>query len=218
MEKVIIVVGAYGSGKSEYSANLAIKEKVAAVVDMDIMNPYFRTRELSDDFAQKGIELVAPEGAFRHTELPMLSPKIQACLDDVDKKIVIDVGGDPTGMKVLGRYKKSLQKRGYDLRLVVNTKRPSTSSRKEITAVFDEFEASSGMKITTLVCNTNLMEFTDANLVRDGVKIVDEVAKAKKVDFRNYCVLKKNSLAIPEQIDGKKMFVMDYFFSKPWER
>jgi len=218
MEKVIVVVGAYGSGKSEYSANLALSQKMSVVIDMDIMNPYFRTRELSDDFARRGVEVVAPEGAFRHTELPMLSPKIKARLEDADKKIVIDVGGDPTGMRVLGRYKKALRERGYDLRLVLNTKRPSTGSQAEIIELFDEFEAVSGMKITTLVCNTNLMEFTDAELIRQGVRIVDAVAKEKKVDFEEYCVLQKNSQAIPAQIDGKKMFVMNYFFKKPWER
>ena len=98
---------------------MALRDKMATIIDMDIMNPYFRTRELTEIFAERGIEIIAPEGSFRYTELPMLSPKIMACLEDENRSVVIDVGGDPTGMKVFGRYKKILCQRGYDLRLVI---------------------------------------------------------------------------------------------------
>ncbi len=218
MKKVIIIVGAFGSGKSEYSANLTYQNKISTIIDMDIMNPYFRTRELTEKFFKQGIEVVAPEGAFRHTELPMLSPKIQARLKDTTKEIVIDVGGDSTGMKVLGRYKSILNQRGYDLRMVINIKRPQTSTKTEILKSIAEFEAVSGMKITSLVSNSNLMELTDIELITQGVEIIDEVAKEKEINFQEFCVLKSNARGIPAKINGKKMFVMDYFFSKPWER
>ncbi len=218
MKKIIIVVGAYGSGKSEYSANLAYREGKSVIVDLDIMNPYFRTRELTERFAAIGIEVVAPEGSFRHTELPMLSPRIQAKIEEKDKMIIMDIGGDPLGMKVLGRYKKNLTNRGYDLRMVVNTKRPQTSSVKAVLEMFDEFEYYSKMKITTLVSNTNLMEYTNLEVVTEGVRIVSEVAKMKGVDFFEYCVLKKNCRGIPDKIGEQNIFIMDYFLGKPWER
>ncbi len=218
MKKVIIVVGTFGSGKSEYSANLVYKNKFSTLIDMDIMNPYFRTRELTDRFAKAGIEIVAPEGVFKNTELPMLSPKIQARLKDTTKDVVIDVGGDPTGMKVLGRYKSTLRQRGYDLRMVVNNKRPQTSDKASILNVLEEFEAFSGMKISSLVSNCNLMEFTDIDVITQGVELIDEVAKEKKLDFKEFCVLKNNAKGIPSEINGKRMFAMNYFLGKPWER
>jgi len=217
MGKLIIIIGAYGSGKSEYSANLAKNMGKATIIDMDIMNPYFRTRELQGEFASLGIEIIAPPGAFKNTEIPMLSPRIRGSLMDPKKDIILDVGGNPQGMKVLGRYKQIIKKRGYDLRLVLNTRRPSSSDIRGIRNMFDEFEKISGLKITSVISNTHLMEHTNQSIIKEGIAIIDTAMKGKNIKFENFLVLEKYQKNVDEKILGKKKIVMNYYLSKPWE-
>ena len=106
--KLIIVIGAYGSGKSEYSINLAReysnKGKKVTLVDLDIVNPYFRSRDVRDKFAKEDITVIAPEGEFQHADLPMLSPRIMGAVQNYNKTVILDVGGDPAGCRTLARY------------------------------------------------------------------------------------------------------------------
>ncbi len=93
---LIVVIGAYGSGKSEYSINLARKfseqgEKVT-LVDLDVVNPYFRSRDVREKFEEHGITVIAPEGEFKHADLPMLSPRIMGAVQNLNEIVILDVG------------------------------------------------------------------------------------------------------------------------------
>jgi tRNA uridine 5-carbamoylmethylation protein Kti12 len=198
--KLIVVIGAYGSGKSEYSINLAkefsLKGEKVTLVDLDVVNPYFRSRDVQEKFAQEGIEVIAPEGENKYADIPMLSPRVMGAVQNHESTVILDVGGDPAGCRVLVRYVSNIKIRGYEMRLVINTKRPFTSNEEEIHAILDMLESASKLKITELICNTNLMEFTDENIIREGLRIVNNVAKEKDLKFENYLVL---------------------YLSKPWE-
>ncbi len=219
--KLIVVIGAYGSGKSEYSINLAkefnLKGKKVILVDLDVVNPYFRSRDVQEKFAQEGIEVIAPEGENKYADIPMLSPRVMGAVQHHESTVILDVGGDPAGCRILARYVLNIKKRSYEMRLVVNTKRPFTSNEEEIISMLDMLESASELKVTELVCNTNLMEFTDKNIIREGLKIVNNVAIEKNLKFENYLVLKKYTEIIPDEIEGKKKIVLNYYLSKPWE-
>jgi len=219
--KLIVVIGAYGSGKSEYSINLARRysreEGNVVLVDMDVVNPYFRSRDVREDFAKIGIEVVAPEGEFKHADLPMLSPRIMGAVQDRDSTVILDVGGDPAGCRTLARYVKETKARGYEMHLVINTNRPFTSNKKEIEAMLIMLEATANLEVTELICNSNLMEFTDEGVVTKGIKIIQSVADAKQLKFQKYLVLDKYRDKIPDGLLGKERIVLDYFLSKPWE-
>ncbi|MDP8204228.1 MAG: hypothetical protein P9L95_06830 [Candidatus Tenebribacter mawsonii] len=219
--ELIVVIGAYGSGKSEYSINLAREysqqgEKVT-LVDLDIVNPYFRSRDVREEFEKQGITVIAPEGEFQHADLPMLSPRIMGAVQNHDEVVILDVGGDPAGCRTLARYVTNINKRGYKMPLVINTKRPFTADTAGITEMLEMLRFASKLEITEFICNTNLMEYTTVDIIEEGIKIIDVVAKRENIKFDKFTVLDKYIDSIPKAIMGKTRITLNYFLSKPWE-
>jgi hypothetical protein len=219
---LIVVIGAYGSGKSEYSVNLSRQYNAASkgvmLVDLDVVNPYFRTRDVREKFEKTGIEVVAPHGENKYADIPMLSPGISAAISKYDKTVILDVGGDPAGCRTLARYIPDIKKRGYQMHFVVNTKRPFTSDKVGIFNMIDMLEETSKLKITELICNTNLMEFTDEEVITSGIKIIEEAANERNIKFEKYLVLEDYDDIISENILCKTKVTMNYFLNKPWEK
>ena len=218
---LIIVIGAYGSGKSEYSINLAKeyrdKNFETTLVDLDVVNPYFRSRDVREDFQKQGIEVIAPEGENKYADLPMISPRIMGAIQNLERTVILDVGGDPAGCKTLARFVSNIKKREFEMHFVINTKRPFTSDEKEIKVMMKMLEDTSNLKISHLICNTNLIEFTTKEIVEKGVKIISNVAKEKNLVFEYFLVLDKYEDKIPDEIAGKKKKILRYYLSKPWE-
>lgn len=217
-----IVIGAYGSGKSEYSIHLARELKGAgkqvSLADMDVVNPYFRSRDVQDEFEQLGIEVIAPEGQFKHADLPMISPRIRGAIQNTAKTVILDVGGDPAGCRALGRFVDDIIIRGYRMLLVVNTMRPFTSNVPEILTMLRNLEYTSKLQVTDIVCNTNLMEFTSLEIVEAGIGIVKEAAEAASLHFDRYLVLDEYKNIVPDGLHNLKRVVMTYTLKKPWEK
>ena len=219
---LIIVIGAYGSGKSEYSINLANRYKSEGIekvtlVDLDVVNPYFRSRDVREKFERIGIEVIAPEAQFGHADMPMISPKIKGAISDTSKLVILDVGGDPAGCKALGRFVDDIYARTYTMHFVVNTKRPFTADYYDILNMKNMLESTSRLKITELVCNTNLMQFTNEELISEGIKIIDEVAVKENLKFDTFLVLEDTDNKYPLEINNKRKMNLNYYLSKPWE-
>lgn len=220
--ELYIVIGAYGSGKSEYSIQLARELKASGMdvvlADLDVVNPYFRSRDVRESFAAIGIDVIAPEGHFMHADLPMISPRIKGAIENPARTVILDVGGDPAGCRALGRFVDPITARGYQMLFVVNTMRPFTASAEEIITMKDGLEFSSKLRITHLVCNTNLMEHTDTAIVEKGIGIVQTAAELCGLPFETYLVLDEYAGIVPDGILGKQRVVMEYTLKKPWER
>jgi len=221
MKPLYIIIGAYGSGKSEFSIHLAkslnLPENKVVLADMDVVNPYFRTREVQEEFAKIGIEVIAPEGAFKHADLPMLSPSIKGAIENYEETVILDVGGDPVGCKILGRFQTEIETRGYQMLFVVNTYRPFTTNVEEILQMKEQLESSSRLKVTEFICNNNLMEYTTQEVVEEGIKILIECSEKTGLPFNNYLVLDLYQDRVPDGLLGKKRVIMNYTFKKPWE-
>jgi hypothetical protein len=128
--RITIVTGGYGSGKTEVSINLALRkrqfyplEERVSLVDLDIVNPYFRSRDRASHLLEKGIYVIAPEGSMRTADLPALPAAIGGHIQDARQHMILDVGGDPAGATALGRYSSDITKAGYDMFLIINPKR-----------------------------------------------------------------------------------------------
>lgn len=221
MNELYIVIGAYGSGKSEYSIHLARKlndeGRDVVLADMDVVNPYFRSRDVKDEFAAIGIDVIAPEGAFKHADLPMISPRIKGAIMNQNKTVILDVGGDPAGCRTLGRFETEIKNRGYQMLHVVNTLRPFTTTPVEIITMKQQLEFTSHLQISEFVCNTNLMEDTTEELVRDGLKTIAAAAELAGLTLKTYLVLSLYASRVPEGLLGYHREVMEYTLSKPWE-
>ncbi|MCB5230924.1 MAG: hypothetical protein WCX83_02305 [Candidatus Cloacimonas sp.] len=220
--RLIIVIGAYGSGKSEYAINLAKSLKKEgeeiSLADLDVVNPYFRSRDVKDYFAKEGIDVISPEGVYGHADLPMISPRISGAIKRDDRNVILDVGGDPAGCRALGRFTDIIKNQAYEMHYVVNTMRPFTSNVEDIESMIDQLESASGLKITEMVANPNLLTETDQSIVENGLKIINEVAERRKLAFNTYLVIDYLNAQIEGGLLGKNKVVLEYYLRKPWER
>jgi hypothetical protein len=183
----LVIVGAYGSGKTEFALNLAMQmaaRESLVLVDLDIVNPYFRSRDASELLEELGVEMVYNRD-FRDADLPAMSARTDAVLAGPET-VIVDVGGDD-GARVLGRYKRYLAKHNAEIWMVVNCFRPFTADEAGIIATARRIEAKSGLQITALVNNSNLGRETAAEHVRQGAAIIAAAAGQMGVPVPYHC-------------------------------
>ncbi len=182
--KAIIITGHYGSGKTNIAVNLAVEyadrgEKVC-VIDLDIVNPYFRTADFGRLFEDKGIYLVAPQYANTNLDIPSLGFDMAALLSGYDR-VVVDVGGDDAGAIALGQYSTILKNFGYEMLYVVNSYRYLTSTPEETVELLRDIELVSSLRATGVVNSSNLGLTTTAEDILRSMSYAQECAKAAEL-------------------------------------
>ena len=161
MKRVTLFAGHYGSGKTNIAVNYAVWlknfGKDVVIADMDIVNPYFRTKDSRDVLEENGIELISPEFANSNVDLPALPQEMYRVVQDKSKFAVLDIGGDDRGAYALGRYTPSiLEENDYEMVFVANFYRPLTTTPEEALEVMREVEAAGGIPFTAIVNNSNI--------------------------------------------------------------
>jgi hypothetical protein len=177
---VVAIVGNYGSGKTEVAINLAVNRKKAGVnvrlADLDLVNPYFRTREARKQLGDLGIDLVLPPEQYLQADLPVLSPEIAGMIRRTDGLTLLDVGGDDAGAMVLSALADAVNEAPIRLLQVVNPLRPNTSTVEGCLKIRGEIEASARMKIGGLIGNANLIDETGEDVIYSGYRFVQKLA------------------------------------------
>ena len=190
--RVTLFAGHYGSGKTNIALNYArvLKrqgEKVA-IADLDIVNPYFRTKDSAAGLKAEGIDLVVSDFANSNVDFPAMPKEIYALVAERDRKIVMDIGGDDRGALALGRYVPDIKAEGdYEMLAVVNASRPLTQTAADTVEVLREIEAACALPFTGIVNNTNLGQQTTAETVLASRAYADEVAARMKIPVRFTC-------------------------------
>lgn len=178
---ITIMTGHYGSGKTEHAINLAMAETKrfdhVILIDLDVVNPFYRSSEMKHILNQAGITLVAPNFVHNNVDVPSLPPEVNGALTNKAAKIIIDVGGDDMGAKVLGVYRDYFTGASYEMLMVFNTRRYQTQNATSIIAMIDAIEHASKLSVSGIVANTNLGEQTQLQHVFEGIDIGIEVAK-----------------------------------------
>ena len=182
-KRLTLFCGHYGSGKTNIAVNAAIslKEKYdnVALADLDIVNPYFRTKDSSELLEEKGIRLICSSYANSNVDIPALPQDMYAVTDDKTLKCVLDIGGDDRGALVLGRISsKILEEDDYEMLMVINSFRPLTRDTAATMEVLSEIETAAKIKFTGIVNNSNLGEETTAEDVISSLLYAEEVSKA----------------------------------------
>ncbi len=182
MKRITLFAGHYGSGKTNIAVNYALKLRQqgleVAVADLDIVNPYFRTKDSEKELKEAGIRLICSDFASSNVDLPSLPQDIYSVIDDRTEYAVMDIGGDDRGTYALGRYSESIvRENDYDMFLVINMYRPLTRDAYSTLEVMNEIEKAASMKFTAIINNSNLGEETTAQDVLDSLKYADEVSK-----------------------------------------
>lgn len=226
--EIYIFTGHYGSGKTEVAVNFAeyLKklhpEREVAIADMDIVNPFFRTADAAEGLRKKGIRVEVPLYAQSNVDVPALTPQMGYLIENKDIDLVLDIGGDDVGAKAVGRYSDEITKRGYNLLLVVNKYRPFTGTLPAAMKIFQEIEASAAIRITGLVNNTHLLEYTTGETLKEGIPLLRELEKATGVPLVFHSAFREVIAELSETervlLDGLPIIPMEEHIALLWDR
>jgi hypothetical protein len=219
-KQIKIFVGSFGSGKTEIAINYSMycrksQDKVA-IVDLDIVNPYFRTRGARDALNLKGVKVVAPEGKLTYTDIPLISPEIKGLIQNPDYCLILDVGGDDVGSVVLGNFRNIIQNFGYEMLLVVNSYRPFTQTVPQIKQMAQEIENRSRLKISGIVSNPNLSSQTNEKGIKKGHLLIKQAAQKLELPIKFICADERFSKKIRKENFIEPIFYIKRFMRLPW--
>lgn len=181
-KRLTLFAGHYGSGKTNIAVNYALllaKEgNKVTVADLDIVNPYFRTKDSEKELSEAGIRLISPRFANSNVDLPALPAESYRLVQDKSEMGVMDIGGDDRGAYALGRYRDAiLEENNYRMAFVVNFHRPLTSCVDDAIEVMREIEAAAGIRFTCIVNNSNIGEETTKEIFLNSLPLVEELSE-----------------------------------------
>ena len=181
-KRITLLAGHYGSGKTNIAVNMAFElkehfEKVA-IADIDIVNPYFRTKDSQAELEEKGIKLICSQYANSNVDIPALPQEIYSVIDDKETMAVVDIGGDDRGAYALGRYAPGIiEEDNYDMLFVVNKFRPLTPDAVSTVEIMREIETAGKIKFTGIINNSNLGNETTADDVLNSLNYAEEISR-----------------------------------------
>jgi len=220
IKRIKIFVGGFGSGKTEIAINYSIycrkSYNQVAIVDLDIVNPYFRTREAKNVLNLKGVKVVAPEGKLTYADLPLISPEIKGLIQNLDYRLILDVGGDDLGTVVLGNFKSFIEGSDYEMLLVVNPYRPFTQNLSQIKQMAQEIENTSRLKISGIVSNPNLSRETEEKIIKQGHILIKQASQKLNLPIKFICIDEQFSQKVKQEDFVEPIFYIKRFMYLPW--
>lgn len=202
---LVVIVGHYGSGKTNLALNLAcmLKEEGRAplLVDLDVVNPYFRSTDFVAELASEGITVIGPVFGGSNLDAPSLAPGIATAITRADREhpTLLDVGGDPDGARALARFAPLINQRGDALVLaVINLKRPETMTLEDNLQMLEELQAQSKLQITGLIGNTHLAEYTTEDTWQQSLPLLQELSNTSRIPLL--------AVAVPEELLSRGEF------------
>lgn len=218
--RVTILTGHFGSGKTELAINFALNLKSegikTTVIDLDIVNPFFRSGEKKDFLESKGIRVITPNFVRTGLDIPSLPSDILSVFHQRDSHVIFDVGGDETGAKALSQYNPHFLKEDYRMYYVINTFRPLSSNKEDILSMLDAVEINSRLKVTHLINNSNLSHETTIYDIMAGYEIVKEVSDDIGLPI-SYISGKKDIIEfLPRELKDLSLGI-EIFMRPPWE-
>ena len=215
--RIKIIVGHYGSGKTELALNMARSIRASgrrtALVDLDIVNPFFRSAEQGAWLKDNGIRLLAPTFALTAVDIPALPAEILSVFSDAELNTVFDVGGDDAGALALGRYKRYFEESGYELIYVVNRFRPRSGTVSEIMEMMRRVSECARLQPTGLINNSNLGEMTDQKTMEEGHELLMAVSRESGLPL--LCDSTAAEAVVPHE-DGTPLYRIERITRPEW--
>ncbi len=187
LKPLTIITGHYGCGKTNLAINLALdiaaEGAEVTLVDLDIVNPYFRSSDYTPLLVSRGVKVVSPRFAGTTLDTPSLSPEVYTALES-EGQVILDVGGDAAGATTLGRFSNEIEQRDYDLLYVVNAYRNLTTTPEDAVEVLDEIASASRLHATGVVNNSHLRRETTVETVLDSMPFARRSAELLGLPLR----------------------------------
>lgn len=221
--RIIIIGGAYGSGKSEIALNLARKaaetgERVI-LADLDFVNPYFRSREQAGNLPE-AVEVISTIQGFETADLPAISGRITAAIRLDQARLLIDLGGDPVGARILRSFADEPRLQAADFWLVINPYRPFTAEVEQISKLVKALTEAAGLRPTGIIANPNLLGETTFQQVSSGLEVVKQAALAVNLPIKALAI--ENSLLakypdLQKDLPELEIFPLRRQLLPPWQ-
>lgn len=221
--RLVIIVGNYGSGKTEIAVNLAAalrkSGKTVHIADLDIVNPYFRCREAREMMENMGIRVVIPPGAQQYADLPIVVPEIRGMLEPQgDAVSIFDVGGDDVGATLLSSFVESLGDKPYKLLQVINSRRPFTNTLSGCVKMKESIEGASRLRVGGFIVNSHLIQETTPEVVVEGYRLAEEVSQKTGVKVEFVAVMEELANAPEIQALDAEILEIKRIMLPPWLR
>lgn len=217
--RLTALVGHFGTGKTEVSVNMALAlaelgHKVT-LADLDVVDPYFRSRECAELFARRGVGLITSSQACVNADVPALPAQVQALFEPEAGFGVLDIGGDASGARVLARYRTGLRKAGVRLLCVLNANRPMTDTAEKAVTYLQEIQAAAGLPIAGLVNNTHLCGQTAPQDILAGAELAHRVSDQTGIPLLCHTAVQNVRHLLPPM--DEPVFPIRLYMKKPWE-
>lgn len=219
--RIKLITGHFGSGKTEIAINLSLLEKEqhenVAIADLDVINPYFRSREVFSQFEEAGIELIAPKGQLSTADLPIVSGEIYRVLHDPRYQVIVDVGGDTDGATALGQFSNDIRSLDYQMIFVMNANRPYVSTLEGAIETIRNIEQASRLKISGLINNTHLGPYTSPEDIEKGIELTEMVSRQLGIPFLFTTVPAHLADGVKTLSEKHRFMYIQRFMKLPWE-
>lgn len=217
--RISIVTGHYGTGKTEFAVNLALamaqEGDQVMVADLDIVNPYFRSRERRALLEEAGVRLISSSQACSDADVPALPAELLTILENRGIRGVLDIGGDPVGARVLARFQPKIIQEDYQLIYVLNANRPEVRSAETAITYLRGIEATTGLTCTGIVNNTHLCGETTAEEIRKGAALAEQVSRETGIPVLCHVAEERFVSALSDL--PETVFPITIKMKKPWE-
>jgi hypothetical protein len=234
LKRINIFCGGFGAGKTEVAVNFSLRMRELArrvsIADLDIVNLYFRSREVKEQLQNQGIDVIVPGGALANADLPIIVPEIKGAIEgqgpDVASRrsnvqsppvVVLDLGGDPAGAKVMASIAEGMRPEDYSGLFVLNSRRPFTATVDAAKRMIDGISSAARISVDRIVVNSHLIDETTPAVIEEGIALGEEVARATGAAIA-FVAVQRDML---EQFDAAAcrhpVMVLDRLMLKPWE-
>ena len=253
LKRVNVFCGGFGAGKTEVAVNFSLRMRAlgrrVSIADLDIVNVYFRSREVREQLRGQGIEVIVPAGALANADLPIIVPEIKGAIEGQSSEpalsdrgrrgqarmtnggdegpgtkddgtapvVVLDLGGDPAGAKVMASLSEALRPADYSGLFVLNSRRPFTATVDAAQRMMAGISAAARIKVDRIVVNSHLIDETTPEVIQEGIALGEELARATGARIAFVAVQR----ALLERFDADKcgypVMVLDRLMLKPWE-
>lgn len=234
--RITIFAGRFGSGKTEAAINYALflardeaslsaqsptgehqPARRVALIDLDIVTPYFRSRETSGALQSLGVDVIAPSVIGQHLDTPAITPQILGTIQQSNRHVIMDVGGDRQGARALGQFSSAIRQRGYTMHFVVNPFRPFTDTLRGLSNSIDEIEASAKLQVSSLVSNPNLIGETKMEQITEGHARIEAYARALQLPIAFVCIEQRWAAELGANHFAQPVLLLKRHFVMAWE-
>ena len=218
--RITVVCGHYGCGKTNLTLNLALEAAAAGervtVADLDIVNPYFRSRERRPQLEAAGIQVISSSQACSDADVPALPAELLTILENREIRGILDIGGDPVGARVLARFQPKIVQEDYQLIFVLNANRPEVREAEHAIAYLRSIEAVTGLTCSGIVNNTHLCGETTPAEIRKGAALAEEVSRQAGLPVLCHTAEERFLQDVSDL--REPVFPITINMKKPWER